>query len=72
MKTSIPTPEAFEKFKADCSPGLQSTGWIEACIESLRPSYYPAVISWDFKAMPNSGAVIDGDIIYLSDFEELK
>jgi len=70
MKTSVLTPEDFEKFKLDCTIGIgNTTGWIAKGIESLRPSHYPAVISWCIENLSSGLHSIDGDIIYLSDFD---
>lgn len=67
-KTLLKSKEEFESFVHSHTGYIQGRGNVMSWL--LTPEKYPCVAVWNFEYDGNGPDMLDGDFVYLDDFED--
>ena len=68
-KELLKNKEAFEAFIHSYTGYIPGRGLVESYFWS-EPEKYPCVVVWNIEYDGNGPDILDGDFVYLDDFEE--
>jgi len=66
-KTLLKNEEDFYSFKSRNTGNIQGHGIVKSWIS--EPEKYPCVVVWEIEHYDNGPDMLDGEFVYLNDFE---